>query len=166
MAATMAYCVGTYHNILDNDILNLSLAFPQHFLSPSSHNTSRGAAALLNRWGETLNNRTHRSVLWTCLQTLREKGKWNVSALEFLLAKFSQTSLTNAVLLAQACWHTSPVSLVTQFSNIREQSIHLLAIYTLFIMLCTCVIRCLTDFMLPSTSPLHCTLGCFIVILI
>lgn len=45
--------------------------------------------------------------------SLREKGKWNVSALEFLFAKFSQTSLTNAVLLAQVCWHASTVSLVT-----------------------------------------------------
>lgn len=95
-----------------------------------------------------------------------ENRKWNVSALGFLLAKFNKISLTNAVLLAQACWHTSTVSLVNQFSNIREQSIHLLAMYTLFIMLCTCVIICLTDFMLPNTYRLHHTQGCFIVILI
>lgn len=46
--------------------------------------------------------------------SLREKkGKWNVSTLEFLFAKFLQTSLTKAVLLAQVCWHASTVSLVT-----------------------------------------------------
>lgn len=68
-------------------------------------------------------------------KTIREKGKWNVSALGFLLTKFNKISLTNAVLLAHACWHASTVSLVIQFSNIRDQSIHLVAIYTLFSML-------------------------------
>lgn len=65
-------------------------------------------------------------------KTAREK--LNVSALGFLLARITKICLTNAMKLKQAGWCASTVS---QFSNFGKQSIHLLVIFTLFIMLCT-----------------------------
>lgn len=51
------------------------------------------------------------------------------------------------------CWHVSTVSCNSVVKHIREQSIHLLAIYTVFIMLCA---QFLIDFILPNTCWLQC----------
>lgn len=54
------------------------------------------------------------------------------------------------------CWHISTVSCNSVVKHIREQSIHLLAIYTVCIMLCAHVIKFMMDFILPNTCQLQC----------